>query len=68
MTPSEAAGLIADLVWTWSKEAGSPMVLTVEDRQLVAEIIATVTPAEPECITCERSRRAEELFHDEDAQ
>jgi hypothetical protein len=39
VTPREKADLIADLIWKWSKEAGSPLVLTGEDREAIAAII-----------------------------
>ena len=42
MTPREAADAIADLVWKWSKEAGSPLVLAVEDREEIAAIVRGV--------------------------
>ena len=60
MNAREAADFIADKVWEWSKSAGSPLVLTVEDRDEIEEVIASTRPSHDAetCPTCSARQRA----------
>lgn len=39
MTAREAADVIAEKVYEWTKETGLPLILTQEDREEIARLI-----------------------------